>query len=196
MPFHLGNGSVVIEVIFSKNFWDDCNCSMASSQSATKLGSEIGPSVVEFILEQWIGISMLWDIHNKYPDLWVISDASGSWGCRAIWQNEWCQLPWDAHFKYEDIAMKGLVPVVVAAVVWGHNWPWILREPYEHARLCQAWWLKILIIHSHDYIWICSAEPLVQARCVWFCCCLCIACSCVSEALLLALRTFVSLFRH
>ena len=27
---------------------------------------------------------MLWDIHSKKPDLRVISDASGSWGCRVV----------------------------------------------------------------------------------------------------------------
>ena len=57
-------------------------------------------------LEQWNEISMIWDIHSKNPDLRVIGNTSGSWGCGAIWWNEWCQLPWDAHFKDEDIAVK------------------------------------------------------------------------------------------
>ena len=73
-------------------------------------------------IEQCNGISKLWDIHSKNPELRVISDASGSWSCGAIWQNEWCQLPCDARFKDEDIGVKELIPVVVAAVVWGHNW--------------------------------------------------------------------------
>ena len=49
---------------------------------------------------------MIWDIHSKNPDLRVIGNTSGSWGYGAIWWNEWCQLPWDAHFKDEDIAVK------------------------------------------------------------------------------------------
>ena len=52
----------------------------------------------------------------------VISDASGSRGCGAIWQNEWFQLPWEEQFKDENIAVLELIPVVVAAALWGHNW--------------------------------------------------------------------------
>ena len=46
---------------------------------------------------------------------------------------------------------------------------------------------------SNEQHW--SAEPSAQARCVWFCSCLCKVWSHVLEALLLALRT-LSPFRH
>ena len=47
-----------------------------------------------------------------------------------------------------------------------------------------------------QYWWTACAEPSVQARCAWFSSCLCKVWSRVSEVLLLALRTFVALFRH
>ena len=73
-------------------------------------------------LEQWNGVSMLWDVQKASPDHRVFSDASGSWGCGAFWQDRWCQLQWNACFRDEDIAVKELVPVLVASALWGHNW--------------------------------------------------------------------------
>ena len=39
-----------------------------------------------------------------------------------MWKREWFQLSWDAQFQDEDIAVKELIPVVMAAALWGHNW--------------------------------------------------------------------------
>ena len=65
---------------------------------------------------------MLWDHMKSSPDTHVVSDASGAWGCGALWQQVWIQYQWDTSFAGESIAVKELVPVVMAAAVWGHKW--------------------------------------------------------------------------
>ena len=65
---------------------------------------------------------MLWDHMKSSPDSQVVSDASGAWGCGALWQQVWIQYQWDTSFARESIAAKELVPVVMAAAVWRHKW--------------------------------------------------------------------------
>jgi len=36
-------------------------------------------------LEQWNGVSMLWDYSKGEGDSQVVSDASGAWGCGALY---------------------------------------------------------------------------------------------------------------
>jgi len=73
-------------------------------------------------LDQWNGVSMLWDYSKGTPDSQVVSDASGAWGCGALWSSKWIQFQWTTDFTAESIAVKELVPVVMAAAVWGHPW--------------------------------------------------------------------------
>jgi len=50
------------------------------------------------------------------------SDASGLWGCEAWSNNDWFQLAWDAATQRFQIAIKELIPVLIATVVWGAKW--------------------------------------------------------------------------
>ena len=59
---------------------------------------------------------------NQPPDLSVTSDASGSWGCGAFWGAEWFQLEWAGLLQEAHIAIKELVPVVIATAIWGNQW--------------------------------------------------------------------------
>lgn len=53
----------------------------------------------------------------------MISDASGSFGCGAFVNNlGWFQLQWPDSWQSTNIAAKELVPVVIAAALWGHRW--------------------------------------------------------------------------
>ena len=54
----------------------------------------------------------------------IVSDASGSWGCRAIWKDYWFQQAWndDNAYKPEKIATKNLLPIVIAAAIWVPHW--------------------------------------------------------------------------
>ena len=56
-------------------------------------------------------------------DIVVWSDASGSWGCGAVWGSRWLQLRWDTlPIASAGIAAKEFFPIIVAAVVWGRFW--------------------------------------------------------------------------
>ena len=52
----------------------------------------------------------------------ITSDASGSWGCGAWSGSAWFQLQWDQPTSLKQIATKELIPIIIAAVVWGHTW--------------------------------------------------------------------------
>ncbi len=58
------------------------------------------------------------------PQEEMFSDASGSWGCGATWQGEWFQIQWGALPGTSEwgIMPKEMLPIVVAAVVWGARW--------------------------------------------------------------------------
>ena len=53
----------------------------------------------------------------------VFSDASGTFGCGAIVKNVgWFQVEWPEDWQDVHISAKELVPVVLAAAVWGERW--------------------------------------------------------------------------
>ena len=50
------------------------------------------------------------------PVVAIWSDASGSWGCGALWCDQWCQVPWSEWpgLASASIAAKELWPILVA----------------------------------------------------------------------------------
>ena len=75
-------------------------------------------------LGQWNGVSMLFEVQAQNPQIEIWSDASGGWGCAAIWDGQWFQIQWSDFPNFADtmIAAKELLPIVVAAAVWGRYW--------------------------------------------------------------------------
>ena len=73
-------------------------------------------------LEVWNGVSLLRAAKREIPDITITSDASGSWGCGAFWQNKWFQCFWNTSWKTVDILAKELLPIVIAAAIWGKAW--------------------------------------------------------------------------
>ena len=75
-------------------------------------------------VESWNGVSMLLQDSLQSPGVEFWSDASGSWGCGAIWGREWCQIEWKRwpDYRSASIAVKELLPVVVATAIWGKQW--------------------------------------------------------------------------
>ena len=65
---------------------------------------------------------MLWDCFSLQPVFSLFSDTSGSLGCGAFWGSQWFHLQWLAHFQPLSIAVKELVPVIIAAVLFGFQW--------------------------------------------------------------------------
>ena len=72
--------------------------------------------------KQWNGTSMLYNYRRANPQIHVFSDASGSWGCGAYSGKEWFQLQWPTTMPGCHISVKEMIPVVIAAVVWGQHW--------------------------------------------------------------------------
>ena len=71
-------------------------------------------------LQDWNGLSFSPQI---IPSIYVISDASGSFGCGAFsLDHGWFQLRWPESWNAVNIAAKELVPVVLAASLWGPGW--------------------------------------------------------------------------
>ncbi len=64
----------------------------------------------------------LWNGRRFFPlsqsQLAVYSDASGAWGCGAFVGPDWFQLEWPP----TNIATKELIPILLAAKVWGQSW--------------------------------------------------------------------------
>lgn len=71
-------------------------------------------------LQDWNGTSFF---PVAQPTTDIISDASGTYGCGAFsLMHGWFQLKWPASWESVSITAKELVPVVIAASVWGHLW--------------------------------------------------------------------------
>ncbi len=49
-------------------------------------------------------------------------NASGTWGCGAFSGREWFSLQWENVWHHVHITIKELLPIVVASLIWGHQW--------------------------------------------------------------------------
>lgn len=81
-------------------------------------------------LSHWNGVSLFLDVScTAAPDLTLYTDASGTLGFGGYYQGHWFQDHWppdlEEHIPDHEISMayKELVPIVVAAEIWGHQWP-------------------------------------------------------------------------
>ena len=74
--------------------------------------------------QEWNGVAMMVSVNSLSPDIELVTDASGSWGCGAVCGTQWFQLEWDGlgSTKEYGIMAKELLPIVVAAAVWGGSW--------------------------------------------------------------------------
>ena len=73
-------------------------------------------------IREWNGVSMMWAINCQAPEIQVVSDASGSWGCGAHWLPHWFYFEWTPCLKSKSIQVQELFPVVVAAGIFGRLW--------------------------------------------------------------------------
>ena len=70
-------------------------------------------------LPRWNGRSIMLP---EAPSHAVTSDASGSWGCRAVMDSgQWFQVEWPESWSGIGITAKEMVSVVISAAVWGHQ---------------------------------------------------------------------------
>ena len=64
----------------------------------------------------WNGLSLF---DCSLPVHTIFTDASGLWGCGAVFGTQWIHLAWSNEWAQRDIMVKELVPIVLSCVVWG-----------------------------------------------------------------------------
>ncbi len=103
----------------------DTSCKARHPDHWVKLKSEFCSDLAwwKCFLRSWNGRSLM-DVHapKAAPDVTFSSDASGSWGCGAIWDNRWLQCAWNGWWEEQSIAVKELLPIVLACAIWGPQW--------------------------------------------------------------------------
>ena len=72
-------------------------------------------------LKDWNGISFL-KLADSDPPAYVAiqTDASGSWGCGAFFNNKWFQWKWPQEWQPVNIMAKEMAPILLSCGVWGH----------------------------------------------------------------------------
>ena len=73
-------------------------------------------------LTTWNGVSMLTEPDHIPPDVDLYTDAAGAQGCGAWAGVSWFQYFWPQDYGAHSIAVKELLPLVMACVVWGKMW--------------------------------------------------------------------------
>ena len=77
----------------------------------------------QYFIETWNGLGMMQCVATSWsPKFTFSTDASGSWGCGAAWENRWIQCAWEGVWKDKSIAVKELLPILLAAAMWGPFW--------------------------------------------------------------------------
>ena len=73
--------------------------------------------------ERWNGVGIFPPDPSQAPlELYMHSDAAGKWGCGAICGSAWCQLQWPPGCELFHISFKELIPILIAALIWGRGW--------------------------------------------------------------------------
>ena len=73
-------------------------------------------------LKKWNGQSLISSHCQATPEATVFTDASGAWGCGAVWIPHWFQVQWSHAWLDTGIAAKELVAVALAIGVWSKHW--------------------------------------------------------------------------
>ncbi len=74
-------------------------------------------------LPMWNGHCPMVSVVKQVPQAVLTSDASGSWGCGAFTSSgKWFQLRLPESWDDVHITAKELLPIVLAAALWGHIW--------------------------------------------------------------------------
>ncbi len=76
-------------------------------------------------LQWWLTFIQKWNGHCFLPravhQIVLFSDASGSWGCGALYGSSWLQFKWPPCAP-TNIATKEIIPILFAAAIWGTLW--------------------------------------------------------------------------
>ena len=75
----------------------------------------------QLFLASWNGVGLIQQ-PEQGRGAQFSTDASGSWGCGAWCGPKWFQVKWDGRMGAIPIAVKELIPVILAAAMWGPCW--------------------------------------------------------------------------
>ena len=100
--------------------------------------------------EKWNGVSMLRDVAFWSPSVEIWSDASGSWGCGAVWGAQWFQVWWSDWPGFSGASLSAVhVPGIengVADSISRNNLPLFFNLlPQAHPTPCKV--LEGLVNH-------------------------------------------------
>lgn len=73
-------------------------------------------------LELWNGVSIIPPLAKNLPTHHVFTDAAGKFGCGAVWDRLWLHHGWQSNLQLRAIATLELLPIILAAMVWGRRW--------------------------------------------------------------------------
>ena len=111
-------------------------------------------------IHSWNGLSLFHQLGEaKLPRHCIQTDASGAWGCGAVFSKRWFQWSWTAEWSTIGIMAKELAPIVVSCAIWGP----ILAK---HHVLLQCDNNSLVAAINKGY----SRDPVVMRllRCLWF----------------------------
>ena len=70
--------------------------------------------------ESWNGAPLCAQFDSKCPNVFITSDASGRWRCRAYLDGD--QYKWQEDIVEANITVRELVPIVMVYTLWGREW--------------------------------------------------------------------------
>ena len=113
-------------------------------------------------IERWNGRSMM-EVHagEWRPGIHFSADASGTWGCGAVWHTQWIQCPWNDTWQQECIATKELLPIVLACAIWGPQW--------SHSQV-QVQCDNLFVVHTLRTLTSKNKTTMHLLRCMHFFC--------------------------
>ena len=114
----------------------------------------------QVFIQAWSHRQMMHFVNKALsPEVSFSSDASGSWGCGAIWGSHWLQWQWSGQWAAQHITVKELVPIVLACAVWGRCWR------YQHVLVWCDNMAVVHVLHS-----LTSRDPAIMhlLRCLYY----------------------------
>ena len=71
-------------------------------------------------LQSWNGLSILCHPSLSFtPDFVAYTDASGTWGCVAVFGSQWLQWHWPREWSDVGIMANELIPILFTCIIWG-----------------------------------------------------------------------------
>ena len=75
-----------------------------------------------YLLRHWNGVCLMdFPVFSRQADLELASDSAGSGGLGIVYGREWVAAGWP-HPHPANIAVLELIPLVIAATIWGTSW--------------------------------------------------------------------------